>query len=168
MSTVFVIDIDGTICDSIDRVKEIWRIKENEPDAWTDDLMREFLSEENLMNDSIVPGSEIVLELAKKCNASPFFLTGRNDYAREPTRKWLTKIFKAPEETPLIMRPYDQKGVPTAQCKEGLFKKFLYSIYPNHTYIFFEDEDDTAKQYAKYGLVLRSPECWKHIEVPHD
>jgi len=166
MSVVFVVDIDGTICDSLSRVKEIAKLKSSGPDLWTDETMAEFLSEENLLKDKIMPGSEIIFKLAERCHASIVFLTGRNDYAREATRKWLTDVFKAPNTIPLIMRPYKQKGDFTADCKEGLFLKYLYS--PASTFIFFEDEVETANRYSKYGLVLKSPDCWKAIGNPDD
>jgi hypothetical protein len=168
MSVIFIIDIDGTICDSLGRITNVADDIES-PDLWTDQTMKEFLSEENIMGDDIIPGSNLVFKLADICHASIIFLTGRNDYARHATRKWLTEIFRVPPDIPLIMRPYAEKGDYAAECKEKLFLKHVYSLHPDATFIFFEDEHDTAERYAKYGLVLKSPGCWNLLkEVYND
>jgi len=167
MSVIFVIDIDGTTCDSLGRIAGV-ASDIGSPDLWTDQTMKEFLSEENIMGDEVMPGSRVVFKLANICHASIIFLTGRNDYARDATRRWLTHIFRAPPDIPLIMRPYAQKSDYTAECKENLFLKHVYSLHPDATFIFFEDEDDTAARYAKYGLVLKSPECWKLLKEVYD
>jgi acid phosphatase class B len=161
MTTVFVVDIDGTVCDSIQRIRDTVAVH-GPVETWTDEVVEEFLSDENILNDKVIPGSERLFELSEKCHAHIVFLTGRNDSKRESTRKWLTEVFKAPKHTPLLMRPYDSRGGWTADCKEQLFLTELYNKVAN-TFIFFEDEEDTIKRYKKYGLVLKSPECWKAI-----
>lgn len=168
MSVIFVIDIDGTVCDSIPRVKAIcnrFGVDEDNLDSvWTDETMEEFLREENIMGDDVVPGAEKVLELAAKCNAVPFFLTGRNEYARQATRKWLSVKLGVGTNIPLLMRPHHMQKGYTADCKEQIFKEELFSLGgPLATYIFFEDHEETAKRYSKYGLVLKAPDCWKII-----
>ncbi len=169
MSIIFVIDIDGTVCNSIPRVEAIcsrvgMKDCHNLDAVWTDETMEEFLKEENIMSDEVIPGAEGILDLADKCHAIPFFLTGRNEYAREATRKWLTEKLKIPSNVPLLMRPSDMKNGYTADCKEQIFKEELYALGgPHATYIFFEDDVETAKRYAKYGLVLKAPECWQII-----
>lgn len=169
MSTVFVIDIDGTVCDSIPRVKEIcnkFDISENDNlDAiWTDETMKEFLKEENIMRDAVIPGAEKILEIAARCIAVPFFLTGRNGYARRATRNWLSDKLAVPTNVPLLMRPAHLKSNHTADCKEQIFMEELYTIAGQYTtYIFFEDDIETAKRYSKYGLVFKAPECWSII-----
>lgn len=166
MSVIFVIDIDGTVCNSIPRVEEICNrmgMKDchNLDAVWTDETMEEFLKEENIMKDDVVPGAEKVLDLADKCHAHPFFLTGRNEYARLATRRWLSIRLGVTDDIPLLMRPYNMKNGYTADCKEQIFKENLYVLGgPHATYIFFEDDIETAKRYSKYGLVLKAPECW--------
>lgn len=176
MSIVFVIDIDGTVCDSLHRVKEVCEkcgvsssdsidesIDQNDS-IWTEETMREFLKEENVMGDEVVPGAENILALAHKCNALPFFLTGRNEYARKATRKWLSTKLGVPDTVPLIMRPPSMGNGYTADCKEQMFKEQLYALGgPHATYIFFDDHEETLRRYSKYGLALKSPECWKII-----
>jgi hypothetical protein len=165
-SVIFVIDIDGTVCDSIPRVREICKrfgVDENDNlDAiWTDETMEDFLKEENIMKDGVVPGAEKVLEIVARCRAYPFFLTGRNEYARLATRRWLSIKLGVTDDIPLLMRPYNMKNGYAADCKEQIFKENLYALGgPHATYIFFEDHEETAKRYSKYGLVLKAPECW--------
>ena len=169
MSIILVVDIDGTVCDSIPRIKEIcnrFGMSENDNlDAvWTDETMKEFLKEENIMRDAVIPGAEKITEMVNKYNARIFFLTGRNEYARSPTRKWLKVKMGIPENIPLIMRPTFMKNGYTADCKEHLFLEWLYNTEDKQTtYIFLEDHEDTAKRYSKYGLVLKAPECWNVI-----
>jgi acid phosphatase class B len=165
MTTVFIVDIDGTICNSMPRVQKICEtynadVYDNLDDIWTKDVMEDFLKEENIMSDKVIKGAENLFNLADRCNAVVRFLTGRSEYGRRATRKWLTKIYGASPHTPLIMRPKHMKGVPTPECKEQLFRELYYYKKPEDTYIFFEDETETAKRYSRYGLVLKSPECW--------
>jgi hypothetical protein len=69
-----------------------------------------------------------------------------------------------PEDVTLLMRPPHMKNGYTADCKEQVFKeKLLLLTGPRTTFIFFEDHDETARRYSKYGLVLKAPECWKVI-----
>ena len=114
------------------------------------------------MSDKIVEGSEILFDLAEKCKAEIIFLTGRSDYAMGPTIRWLQEVFGC-KDIELIMRPTNQKDGLTADCKEKMFIEHIYNNRPNETFIFFEDEEETVKRYSKYGLVLKSPECWKVI-----
>ena len=158
MSVIFVIDIDGTVCDSIGRVKEICKNAGKTPtndidtnidldleNIWTDEVMKEFLREENIMKDEVILGAEKILEIAHRCRATPFFLTGRNEYARKATRKWLSVKLGVPNNIPLIMRPYEMKDGYTTDCKEQIFKEQLYSLGgPHSTYIFFEDNPETV------------------------
>jgi hypothetical protein len=163
----FIIDVDGTVADSLPRVKELCASvgvdyeNSNIDKIWTDETMMRFLYEENMMQDEIIPGAEQVLDLAKKCHATPIVLTGRNCYAREPTRKWLSVKLGVPDEVSLIMRPQNMKGIRTADCKEEIFKNEVLRHHPDATFIFFEDDEETIKRYSKYGLVLKAPECWK-------
>jgi len=163
---IFVVDIDGTVCDSMERVKEIEGFKEVNPDLWTEKLMSEFLSEENIMKDQVMPGAQILFKLAKSCKAPIWFLTGRNEFSIKATRKWLTEVFGASPNAPLIMRPKDWRGITTAECKEKLFLKYIFPYFKN--FVFFEDEEETIKMYTYYGLVLKSPDCWKAIGEPDE
>jgi hypothetical protein len=165
---IFIIDIDGTVCNSIPRVKEICDSLgvNNEDDldkVWTDEAMNLFLKKENIMKDGIIQGAENIMEIVNRCNGLPIFLTGRNEYGRDSTRKWLSEVLHVPKYVKLIMRPNNMKNGYTADCKEELFLKHVYRNFNNGSFIFLEDHKETAKRYSKYGLVLLSPECWKTI-----
>ena len=162
MSVIFVVDIDGTVCDSRERMEEIIG-KYGEEEDWTQQTIDEFLTPGKLMMDKVMPGAEKLFDLAKLCRASIVFLTGRNECARQLTRKWLSEKLNAPDEIPLIMRPLHWKNGHTADCKEELFRLKVLANHPDSTFIFFDDHEDTAQKYAKHGLVLRSPACWECI-----
>ena len=159
MSIIFVVDIDGTICDSLSRINDIDKDHIGEANYWTPDKIKDFLSYENTIKDKVIVGAEKLFDIAKICSASVIFMTGRNEFAKEATRKWLTDVFKAPSEIPLIMRLKSQDGMSTAECKEQLFLQKIYN--PDNIFIFFEDEERAIETLSKYGLVLKAPECWE-------
>lgn len=165
-SVLFVVDIDGTICNSTPRAIEVNKSigmtdLDDLGNMWPDGVMEEFLREENVMLDEVISGSERLFSIADRCNAKIVFLTGRSDYSRRATRRWLSERFNAPNNTPLFMRPPRMKGNYSAYCKEEIFKEQVLSIAgPNATYIFFEDRENVLKLYARYGLALKAPECW--------
>lgn len=175
-----MVDLDGTICDSVPRVKEL--CKELGVDStsdvnfsWTDEQMRDFLSEEKLLQDGVVPGAERLLEFADRIGAQIIFLTGRNEYCRNATRKWLIKNFgKRVAGFQLLMRPPELYGAMyTSEAKEQMFLNWRDAPWrasecvlgktPDR-FIFLEDEDYTVEKYSKYGLVLQAPQCWEAIK----
>ena len=160
-NVLFIIDIDGTVADSRGRIDKIIE-KYGEDDEWPDRAVNEFLTPEALMSDELMSGAENILGLIAICKAKPIFLTGRNESAREVTRKWLTEKLNVPKDVPLFMRPLDAKGS-SPVCKEQMFLTKVKAKYPNSTYIFLEDDLNVADRYCKYGLVLKSPECWEAI-----
>lgn len=160
-SVLFIIDIDGTVADSRARLNKIVE-KYGNDDEWPDRAINEFLTPEALISDKVMPGSEGLLDLISLCGAKPIFLTGRSELGREVTRKWLIEKLNVPEEVPLFMRPLKVKGS-TPDCKEQMFLNNVKNKYPNSMFIFLEDDLDVADRYCKYGLVLKSPECWGAI-----
>lgn len=175
----FVVDLDGTICDSIPRVKAICEKagvdrKSDLDKVWTPEQMEEFLSEENVLNDGVIKGSEKIFEFADKVGATIVFLTGRSDFCRPATEKWILKNFgERGAKAELLMRPPHLKGKCTADAKESIFlewrdapwkqsKCVLGQMGPDH-FIFFEDQREVVEKYSKHGLVLCSPECWSAI-----
>jgi len=163
MGVIFVVDIDGTVCNSNKRMLEIiakYGVEEN----WSQETIDDFLTEEKIMADEVMPGAEKLLDLAIRCKAKIVFLTGRNECARNLTRKWLSAKMDVSDDVPLLMRPLDKKNGHTADCKEEMFCSEVLAKNPDATFIFFEDDETTALRYAKYGLVLKSPKCWECIE----
>lgn len=168
-NTVFVVDIDGTVCDSIGRIKKIYHelltTSTFESESWwNDDTMKKFLQYDEILKDEIISGASSLISIAERCNAKIIFLTGRNECAREPTRMWLTEKFGMPEHIELIMRPIHMRNGYTADYKEQMFKEHVLDRHSvGTTYIFFEDDLNIVKRYSKYGLVLKAPECWQNI-----
>jgi hypothetical protein len=162
MSVIFVVDIDGTVCNSNERILEIIA-KYGTEESWSQETIDDFLTEEKIMADEIIPGAEKLLDLATLCRASIIFLTGRNECARKLTRQWLFAKMGVTDSTPLLMRPLHRRNGHTADCKEEMFCSEVLSKNPDATFIFFEDDETTALKYSKYGLVLKSPKCWECI-----
>jgi hypothetical protein len=162
MGVVFVVDIDGTVCDSKERMAEIIA-KYGEEEDWSQQTIDEFLTPGKLMMDKVMPGAQKLFDIAKICQATVVFLTGRNECARLLTRKWLSTKLNVLDEIPIVMRPMGEKCGFTADCKEELFLTKVMPSYPNSTFIFFEDDKETILRYIKYGLVLKSPACWECI-----
>ena len=176
MKTIFIIDIDGTICDTTERAKKMCEkfygksyddLDSNiENHKWSLKDMEEFLSEENIMKDKVVKGAENIMELSVKCNAKPIFLTGRHDFCENATRKWLSVNLGVPNNVLLLTRPFYMYKYNTADCKEEVFREeVFYTENRDTSYIFFEDNPETIKRYSRYGLVLKAPECWSVINL---
>jgi hypothetical protein len=166
--TIFIVDIDGTISNSIPRIKKICndmgiKFPCNLDKTWTKELMKEFL--DNSLMDPVIDGSHKLFPLAYKSGAEIVFLTGRNEVGREKTRQWLVDVFNASKENPLLMRPASMEKERSDLCKEKVFVDLVYNIRPSATYIFFEDCEKTAKLYSKYGVVLKAPQCWDTIRI---
>ena len=101
----FIVDIDGTICDSMERVNELYtRMNINPSDhdeiqkVWMGDKIKDFFDESCVKLDKIVPGSDKLLKLRDKFNAHLVFLTGRNDKFRNVTLDWLVDNFQVPRD----------------------------------------------------------------------
>jgi len=162
MELIFVVDIDGTVCDSRERMKEVLE-KYGDEEDWSQKVIDEFLIEDKLMADEIMPGAERLLNVVHRLDARIFFLTGRNERARNLTRAWLQEKMYITDNIPLYMRPIGRKNGTTAKCKEDVFISQILSKWPHATFIFLEDDENTAQRYAKWGMVLKSPECWESI-----
>jgi hypothetical protein len=70
MNLIFVVDIDGTIADTMERVNEIdKKCKLSGENLWTDEHIDEFVKPENIKTDDVLTGAEILPDLARKCKA---------------------------------------------------------------------------------------------------
>jgi hypothetical protein len=164
---IFVCDIDGTLCNSTERMNNITK-KYNATAKWNNKCIKDFLDPEEIKKDKVLPGVENIFDLIKKFKAKLIFLTGRNERARKDTRKWLTENLNISNRVPLIMRKYNDFNIPV-KCKEKLFKKHILNKFENAIFIFFEDEIENIEMYSKYGLVLKAPEVWDFLrELKND
>ena len=167
---IFIVDIDGTVCDSIPRVKRMceragceytWQ---NLDQLWSKEHLREFFNDEEIKKDTVIPGSEKIFKLIKKCGAHLVFLTGRNDSFRAVTSKWLVDNLGVPKDVGLIMRTPEFEDVDMQSYKETVFLEKVYKNQPKSFYVFFDDDERIIPRYAKYGVVFKAPKCWEDIE----
>lgn len=162
MNYIFVVDLDGTIIDTTERIDIITKKYNLELNLWTETHIQEFCRPEHIKNDKIIPGAEIIVPLAHNCGAKLMFLTGRSDRAREATRDWLRHNLNIYDSVPLIMRETGDLSAPT-ECKLEIFKQTILKAHPDAHFIFFDDDVKLLPEYSKYGLALRAPDCWETI-----
>jgi len=160
---IWVVDIDGTVADTRERIDAIVKKYGVSEGEWHKELTEEFLNDEALKQDKIIEGCEIVAKAARACKAKMFFLTGREEMGREKTRMWLKYHLNIFDSVPLIMRPDKNYGNP-AELKEKMFKNTIFKQHPEATFVFFDDDIELLERYSKYGLALKAPECWGIIK----
>lgn len=160
---IFVVDIDGTIADTDDRVNEITKkYKLDGQNHWTDEHIDEFTRAVEIKNDGLIPGAEVLPELARRCKAKLIFLTGRSERARKATRTWLRNHLDIFDSVPLVMRKDGDLSGPV-EAKLNVFKSAVLRLYPDASFVFFDDDERLLPEYSKFGLSLKAPECWEII-----
>lgn len=164
---VFVVDIDGTVADTRPRIDAISAKYNIDEGAWGPEQVDEFTQPSLIKLDEVLPGAEIVPELARRCGAKLIFLTGRSKRARRATKIWLQNKLDIYDSVPLVMREEGDYR-PTPICKEDIFLQSVQRVYEDAKFVFFEDDEDLLKIYSKYGLALKAPECWDVIRFLKD
>lgn len=159
---VLVVDIDGTVADSRERELEVERKFGTDPDHWKDPELNEFLDSQDITKDKVIPGAELLPEVARAMNADIIFLTGRSERSRHDTRKWLQDNLLAHPDMPLFMRP-DEDYRPGGECKGDVFRSQVLPLYEGRQFVFLEDDPSCLRVYRHHGIVLRSPECWSAL-----
>ena len=154
MKTVFVIDIDGTLCDSANRYREAFNKHQNLSDA-----LKDFF--DGVQNDPPIRHSDLIFKLAEISKAEMVILTGRSRFSYRLTRKWLLS-FGFPKDIQIFMRPYVKRHLSPADAKESIFLEHIFKKKVN--YVFFEDEEEVCSRYTKYGTVMKSPGCWSVLK----
>ena len=161
---IFVVDIDGTVADTQDRVDEITKkYKLDSQNHWTDEHIDEFTRSVEIKKDGLIPGAEILPELARRCRAKIVFLTGRSSRARDATRVWLKNHLDIFDSVPLIMREDGDLSGPV-ECKLNVFRNTVLRMYPKASFIFFDDDERLLPEYSQFGMALKAPECWEAIK----
>jgi len=165
-SIVFVVDIDGTVADTMGRIRDLeQRTGSALMTGWGDKETNEFLEPSIMMRDPIINGANRLLDIISSFGATLAFFTGRSERSREQTKQWLTSKLSIPTETPLFMRPDDDYR-PTHVCKTDMIERQLLPAYPDSKFIFLEDDAESLKSFSKYGLALKAPDCWNVIVGP--
>ena len=156
MKPLFIVDIDGTICDSADLVFQLNCKFKTYVDNWNDLQRCEFL--EKSLECLPIKGSEILNFLG-----DIIFLTGRSEQigslsGRKITSKWLKKAgFRNAE---LFMRqPNDRRSADI--MKVEIFVNKIQPSYSHKDFVFLDDDLNVLRHYAEHGLSLKSPQCWQ-------
>lgn len=163
-------DIDGTLVDSLPRLRQFAMFRrqiDGGQGLWTQKQVDQFLDTTNAAQDAPFPGTVCAM---RHMLASDLFtvvmLTGRTELARRHTRHLLSDLFGVPQSVPLVMRGAKDDR-PTRECKPDLFLKKVQPCF-HGPFVFFEDEEDTLAEYARYGVALKAPECWDSFIVPKE
>lgn len=165
MRFLFVVDVDGTVADSMVRAHAVSLIHDSpDSDHWREKELEMFLDPKHVLGDPVIPGAERLREIVAALDSEMVFLTGRSeDRSRETTRLWLRKKLDIPDSVPLHMRAagdHRPGWVAKPEILENEIKAKLAEPVP---LVFLEDDPKCLREYAKHGIALRSPDCWKAL-----
>jgi hypothetical protein len=165
---VAVVDVDGTLVDSLPRLRQFAMFRKQIAGGrgvWTQEQVDAFLDAANAAKDKPFPGAVAGMKhLLESDLFEVVMLTGRTELARSYTRRLLIDWFGVPDSVPLLMRAAEDDR-PTQECKPDMFLKHVRPHYVG-PFVFFEDEDSTLAEYAKHGMALKAPACWKTFVLP--
>ena len=170
MNIFFIVDIDGTICSSMDRINMMCEnvnlepTLENVEKVLTDDNCKHLFSEELIMQDKVIPGAEKLLALSDKFQANLVFLTGRDEKFRKETMRWLNEKFGATNYS-LYMRPSTHSRMAIPEFKEDTFVNDIYRHNKGKYFVFFDDDTCALELYGKFGVIFQAPYCWDELEA---
>lgn len=164
MRPLFIVDIDGTVCDSADFVDRLSVRFRTHVDCWNDEQVRIFMEE--VSKRRVLPGAEVLRVLMLQGACDVIFLTGRSEkigkalkFGRRLTTTWLHNKLEMPRDIALFMRPPDDMRAPSV-IKYDVFKHKILPQHKNRTFVFLDDDKKVLAMYAKYGVTLKAPECW--------
>lgn len=127
-----IVDLDGTIADDRHRLHLIDRSAADPYERY----------HELCLNDA--PMNLSILHLCDKLDILPAFVTSRPEKFRKDTTKWLGDIHKLPLESPLIMRPNDNK-----QSSPQLKHDALNFLGVHNILCAFDDRRDVVEMYTR-------------------
>lgn len=165
MKPLFIVDIDGTVCDSSDLVSRLTKRFKTHLDFWNDDQVKIFMDQ--VAKKKPIPEALELTKFMLDGFCDVIFLTGRSEkvgrslkLGRRVTTNWLSEKLGMPKDIPLFMRP--PKDVrPSDVIKCDVFERMILPGNEKRTFIFLDDDIRVINRYKRYGLALRSPECWK-------
>ncbi len=164
MKPLFVVDIDGTVCDSADFVSRLSARFKTHVDCWSDTQVKIFMEE--VSRRHVLPGAEVLRTMLLQGLCDVVFLTGRSEkigkslkMGRRLTAAWLRNKFGMPRDIPLFMRPYDDMRSPSV-IKLDVFERQVLPSNRKRHFVFLDDDTKALAAYAKHGLALKAPECW--------
>jgi len=164
MKPLFIVDIDGTVCDSADFVSRLSVRFKTHVDFWTDEQVKLFMEE--VSRRHVLPGAEVLKTMVLQGFCDVVFLTGRSEkigksrnLGRRLTTGWLCEKLGMPKDIPLFMRPPGDQRTPST-IKLDVFEHMVLPKYRKRSFVFLDDDTKALAVYAKHGLALKSPECW--------
>ena len=155
---VLIVDIDGTVSDSIGRVNHISTKYGKDSDNWTIEQINEFL--DLCHKDKIVDGASNLKKIIKRLNAEIVFLTGRSERGREVSYNWIVKNLNIKPK--LFMRKNEDFRA-SFESKLEIFENNILPFFPDNEFIFLDDDIKCLNAFNKYGVTLHSPYCWKAL-----
>lgn len=152
MSTLFVIDLDGTVCHAGRRLAlagaEPSRDQLDVYNAWLDKVQ----NANSLLSDEPVAGMLSFVTALRKGSLSVVFLTAREEKWRDVTETWLLK-HKFPK-LPLIMRPNDNYFSSDAFKAAEIYQ--LKQLFECENVVVFDDDQtgDIEKMCSYLGYTF--------------
>ena len=164
---IIVCDLDGTIANNEHRLQYL----ETRPKDW-----ESFYNAEHMKNDVPFPQAQLVF---RKIMAVPsihmVFLTGRPVRTQGVTAWWLyanygwnvvyedqASAFLGSPARPglalMLMRSDTDRR--TADVYKEQKVQALGSLRPDEAFLFIDDDERCYEMYSRYGVILRTPECW--------
>lgn len=163
---ILVLDIDNTLADCSHRVHLL-------KDGKNVEDLKKFMAVEEVAKDPPFPKAQEALKKILPQCTHLFVVTGRNEYLRETTEKWLEEHFSLKtSKYNLIMRPTGELSHATEHKVnrlnlalapifiETLEYAFEHNLKHNIPLLFIDDDPFVLHEYSKQGIALKAPECW--------
>lgn len=159
MTLVCIIDIDTTLANNDHRASYLTR---DESGMISKVSWDKFLDKELMLLDTPQQHALDVLNYMRTHGYTMVFLTGRNETHRDVTEEWLkTHMGWNSQSEPLFMRTSLESGKPASVFKKKCFTDRIKPLYPDSSFIFFEDDPYVLPMWKEYGLVFKCPEAWE-------
>lgn len=151
-------DIDNCLAD------DGWRQERIEWDKRGDERYRAY----NAVLEGDAPQHFSEFHLYMKIGAEPVFFTGRSEYLREPTYRWLERHYKQFGLQPrpvMYMRPNGHSATPR-DLKEAMLRKFFseHLGFGNRIIAAFDDLPTVVQMYKSYNIPAAQLAVSLHLE----
>lgn len=154
MNTLFVIDIDGTVADSVHRDHFV---SGPGPKDWVS-----FFAPELVKLDPVLDGARAGVHRLMARTVPLVFLTGRAEMARKCTTDWLLdKLGLYVNHSTLLMRAEGDRRPAVLYKRDRVVE--LRKRFPEEHLVFADDDVEVHEMYWEFGLPLKAPQCWHVI-----
>ena len=184
MTTVYVIDIDGTVANNDHRrillkhrcIQCLTLVPGvlSEVDFQcthcqcmdgraTNESWKDFNRLDLMAMDTPIVGAQKGIKALESQGYPVHYMTARGDAEREVTIEWLTRYFGFNADTQsLITRLPKDEGAKSHLFKEAAIERLKLDLeeeYPS--FVFLDDKASNLAMFAKYGLTFKAPEFWQ-------